>query len=76
LAASIDRVDGGMTPSRIPRSDNDVAEFIRTNLAKFPSTSKTRLLQEFRDKGRACEQKRFGAIYAMVRNEPSVGMNA
>ena len=76
VAASIDRVDGGMTPSRIPRSDDDVAEFIRAHLDKFPSTSKTRLLQEFRDKGRACEQKRFGVIYARVRNQPSLGMNA
>ncbi len=76
LADSIDRTAGGSTPSRIPRSDNEVAHFIRAHLAKFPSTSKTRLLQEFRGKGRACEQKRFGAIYARVRSELSAGMNA
>jgi hypothetical protein len=76
VADSIDRTAGGRTPSRIPRSDNDVEEFIRAHLAKFPSTSKTGLLQEFRGKGRACEQKRFGAIYARVRSEPSPGMNA
>ena len=72
-AASIDRTDAGITPSRSPRSDNDIAHFIREHLAKFPSTSKTRLLQEFRDQGRACEQKRFGALYTRVRSE--AGMN-
>jgi hypothetical protein len=73
-AASIGRTEGGSTRSRSPRSDNDVAHFIRAHFAKFPSTSKTRLLQQFRDQGRACEQKRFGAIYARVRSE--AGMNA
>jgi hypothetical protein len=76
LADSIDRTAGGSTPSGIPRSDNDVACFIRVHLAKFPSTSKTRLLQEFRGKGLACEQQRFGTIYARVRNEASAGINA
>lgn len=76
LAGSIERTADGITPSRIHQSDNDVARFIRTHLAKFPSASKTRMLQEFRGKGQACEQKRFGAIYARVRHESVPGMNA
>lgn len=76
LAESIDRTAGDITPSGTPQGDNAVAHFIRAQLAKIPSASKTRLLQEFRSKGRACEQKRFGAIYTRVRDEASPGMNA
>lgn len=76
LAESIHRTAGGITPTRTSQCDSEVAHFIRTHLAKVPSTSKTRLLQEFRRNGRACEQQRFGAIYTRVRNEAASGMNA
>lgn len=67
--ASMTRSRGTAAPSRIPQSDTNVAAFIRNGLTQFPDASKTRLLQEFRRRGQACEQKRFGAIYARVRNE-------
>ena len=76
LAGAIDRGTRGTTPSRMANSDSDVARFIRAHLARFPTTSKTRLLQDFRSKGQACEQKRFGEIYFRVRHEPQPGMNA
>lgn len=75
VANSIDRTVDFM-PSRTSQGDTDVAYFIRTHLAKFPSTSKTKLLKDFRNTGRACEQKRFGTIYARVLDEAAQGINA
>jgi hypothetical protein len=70
IAMSINRIPA-TSPSRIAQSDEKVAAFIRRGVAQFPRTSKTKLLQEFRRGGQACEQKRFGAIYARVRHEMS-----
>ena len=69
VANSMNQSGGTAVPSRIPQSDTNVAAFIRNGLAQSPGTSKTRLLQDFRRSGQACEQKRFGAIYARVRDE-------
>ena len=52
---------------RIPQSDVEVAKYIREGLKKTPSASKTRLLEEFRAAGKACEQKRFGELYMQLR---------
>jgi hypothetical protein len=76
LASAIDRGVRGIAPSRITQADSDVARFIRAQLAKFPATSKTKLLREFRGEGHACEQKRFGEIYSRVRHDPLPGLNA
>lgn len=76
LSQALDRSARRVVPPRIANSDSEVEAFIRDHLAEFPTTSKTRLLQEFRGKGRACEQKRFGEIYSRVRHEPLLGMNA
>jgi hypothetical protein len=73
IAMSINRIPA-TSRSRIPQSDEKVAAFIRKGVAQSPRTSKTRLLQEFRRGGQACEQKRFGAIYARVRHEESLGI--
>lgn len=73
VAASMNRSPGKAAPSRIPQSDTDVARFIRNAMAKSPPASKTRLLQQLRKRGQACEQKRFGAIYAQVRHELPLG---
>jgi hypothetical protein len=54
--------------SREPQSDVEVAKFIETRLKMFPPASKTRLLEEFRAAGRACEQKRFGELYKRLRS--------
>jgi hypothetical protein len=75
LARTLDRETRGTEPSRMPQSDSDVARFIGAQLAKFPTTSKTKLLGQFRGNGRACEQKRFGEIYSRVRSGPRAGAN-
>ena len=74
IAMSINRTSGTPAPSRTPQSDGSVAAFIRKGLAQFPRATKTKLLQEFRGSGQACEQKRFGAIYAQVRQKLSPGV--
>jgi len=53
--------------SRAPQSDLEVARFIQTRLTKTPPASKTKLLEEFRAGGKACEQKRFGELYKRLR---------
>jgi hypothetical protein len=50
--------------TRSPMSDDDVLSFIRLNFACDKRPSKTSLLRKLRDSGRACEQQRFGRLYA------------
>jgi hypothetical protein len=51
------------------RSDGELATFIRNRLRSDPSLSRSRLLREFRDDGNACEQSRFGLVFAAAREE-------
>jgi hypothetical protein len=51
------------TYERIPRTDAQVAGFIRRRLTTNPEATASRLLREFRDLGYACEQRRFATIY-------------
>jgi hypothetical protein len=51
---------------RSPRTDPQVATFIRRRLAIEPGATASRLLREFRDLGYACEQGRFAAVYRAV----------
>ena len=67
--ASIGRTTPSSAITRVPRSDSEVAGFIRNQIARVSSCSKTVLLREFRRQGQACEQKRFGEIYLKVRQE-------
>lgn len=53
--------------SRTPQSDAEVSRFIRAALRKTPPASKTKLLEELRASGKACEQKRFGELYMRLR---------
>lgn len=48
---------------RTPMSDEEVKEFIRSELTAIPEASRTRLLRKLRDQGRACEQERFRRLY-------------
>ena len=60
------------TKAPVPRAqqpDVEVTRFIQTRLRKSPLASKTRLLEEFRAAGKACEQKRFGELYVRLRRE-------
>lgn len=65
LAAAPPLVRYGRTPS----TDEDVATFIRVRLRVEPSLSRSRLLREYRDSGRACEQSRFAGIYDHVQED-------
>lgn len=49
--------------ARTPMSDELVVAFIKEMKALHPDSSRTRLLRLFRDKGMACEQKRFADLY-------------
>jgi hypothetical protein len=55
--------------TRAQQPDIEVARFIQARLKKTPLASKTRLLEEFRAAGKACEQKRFGELYVQLRRE-------
>jgi hypothetical protein len=48
---------------RTPVSDETVIAFITEMKRLHPDSSRTRLLRLFRDKGMACEQKRFAGLY-------------
>lgn len=55
-------------PKRTPMTDDEVVEFITTSLQDDPGWSKTRLLRHLRQvEGKACEQKRFGALFKQVQ---------
>jgi hypothetical protein len=44
-------------------SDEEVLSLITEGLARSPGASASRLLREFRDRGYACEQGRFGDLH-------------
>ncbi|MFC9635275.1 hypothetical protein ACFTY8_40040 [Streptomyces mirabilis] len=48
---------------RAPVPDETVIAFIKEMKRLHPDSSRTRLLRLFRDKGMACEQKRFAGLY-------------
>lgn len=48
-------------------SDISVEAFITMALRNDPSATKTRLLRQLRDSGSACEQKRFGKLFADIQ---------
>jgi hypothetical protein len=52
-------------------SDATVMAFIDAALTADPSSSRTALLRRWRERGRACEQGRFGALYERVVAERS-----
>ena len=56
-------------PSRTPQSDAAVTTFIRTALKRVPTASRSKLLEEFRASGKACEQTRFGELYMRLKQE-------
>lgn len=67
LVRSIEKRIGAVPQPRTPQSDLQVAKYIREGLKKTPYVSKTKLLEEFRAAGKACEQKRFGELYVQLK---------
>jgi hypothetical protein len=63
------------THSRTPQSDADVKTFISERLKKSSMISKTKLLEELRAAGKACEQKRFGDLYMRLKQEAQQGFH-
>jgi hypothetical protein len=57
------------TFDRIPMDDEDVRKWIRDQRSQNPSLSSTGALKRLRAAGRACEQKRFGALFRQVVDE-------
>ena len=69
LSAQVGLIEGQtrVPLSREPQSDVEVARFIETRLKLLPPASRTKLLEEFRAAGKACEQRRFGELYKRLR---------
>jgi len=65
LAVAMDR-EGPVRHGRRVASDATVMAFIDAALTVDPSASRTALLRRWRDRGRACEQGRFGELYGRV----------
>jgi hypothetical protein len=62
LARSIPR-SATATRTGEARTDDQVLAFIRACLRRTPTPSRTKLLREYRDSGKACEQQRFAELY-------------
>ena len=56
---------------RCPMSDTEIIQYIKVAIKQTPDLTTTRTLREFRDKGNACEQKRFGKLFREVKGESS-----
>lgn len=55
------------THKRLSVKDDIVKEFIGSELKLAPDASSTRLLRKYRDRGFACEQKRFKCLFQQVK---------
>lgn len=56
---------------RTPVTDDDVLQYLFTELHQDSSKAHTPLLRKFRDAGKACEQSRFRGLYQQVKKEIS-----
>lgn len=69
--AILDEAASGLAKFQYPRrtgqGDDAVRAFIARELKADPKATKSRLLRELRAQGRACEQKRFGALFDAVK---------
>ncbi len=54
---------------RVGCSDAQVASFVQRRLTAEPDATHSRLLREFRDTGRACEQSRFATVFRTVQEK-------
>jgi hypothetical protein len=50
---------------RTPVTDQEVVQFIRSELREAPEQSRSGLLRKFRDSGRKCQMERFNRLFAM-----------
>jgi hypothetical protein len=53
--------------NRKPMNDSQIVSFVRQELRRDSTTSRTRLLRKLRDGGMACEQSRFGRIFEQTK---------
>lgn len=68
LVRSLERQRVERSP-RTPQSDAAVMRFIRDALQQIPSASRSKLLEQLRATGKACEQRRFGELYMKLKGE-------
>lgn len=66
LAGLLEQQPDLPTYDRLPLTDEEVRLFIENELEVDHAASQTALLRRLRDSARACEQKRFGALYREV----------
>lgn len=61
--------EAGPLPSydRIRHTDKEVLAWLVKHTAKFPVANQTTALRRFRDSGNACEQSRFGRLFAEAK---------
>lgn len=64
LAQQLVALPSSVTHDRKRLSDEDVCAFIADELVVSPLASKSNLLRKLRESGRACEQERFGSLFA------------
>lgn len=58
-----------MPSTRTPASDDEVKQFIRSALKADPKAKHSRLLREYRESGRACEQSRFRELFRQAAGD-------
>lgn len=63
IASLASHVPSTEAPSRERMSDREVRGFVRAYIGREHNPSASRALRFLRDSGRACEQRRFGAIF-------------
>jgi hypothetical protein len=69
LLSTVERVP---VPARVKLADDDVRRFIREAIAGNQDLACSAALRSLRNAGQACEQRRFGGLYAEVRREADV----
>jgi hypothetical protein len=63
LSELLDSLPPSEYPKRVSSTDEEVEAFLLKRLNSEPNPSYTRYLREYRATGRACEQRRFRALY-------------
>ncbi len=67
LSKELERIPIPAPLNRRRMTDDQISRFIVGKLRRNRISSASALLRELRDSGRACEQKRFGSLFAKVR---------
>mgnify|MGYP000885759014 CR=1 FL=1 len=69
ILENLSRLERPQRPERAVMSDDEIVQFVRTQLLECSKFSHTALLRLLRLQGKACEQSRFARLFRQVRNE-------